>query len=1091
MNFIFKPFLVLFLLSNILYAAETNGGDNFSNDNGSSNNDDSSSNDNSSNDDDSSSNDLIIDDDSRTKNVKIEEDKEYDNVDINNGSGTDDSYSGTGSDGVNITVKDNFKLVSTADDSSAFIKVQNGGSLITQDINLSEQTYIYGDEASVTINGIARLDNNSSINTTNDTITIKKIILNDTSSIGAYKNSKVNIENITMNNSTHIYSEELDINISKNIVASGDSYVYADNNGNIIADKVILEDNASIGSSDGDVSLGDVEISGDGFVYTEKEGSSLTVQKATLKDNGFLYSKGSLLVNTDSILEGSSYIAGVENVTADTVILKDKASIGSSDGDVSLGDVEISGDGFVYTEKEGSSLTVQKATLKDNGFFYSKGSLLVNTDTILEGSSYIAGVESVIADTVILKDKANIGSSDGDVSLGDVEISGDGFVYTEKEGTSLTVQKATLKDNGFFYSKGSLLVNTDTILEGSSYIAGVESVIADKVILKDKANIGSSDGDVSLGDVEISGDGFVYTEKEGTSLTVQKATLKDNGFLYSKGSLLVETDATLEGNSYIFTDSGDLKIEGNYNAKDSAILKISNGNMVIQNNLFLNDNANIIGDGKGKISMFREASFMGKNAGIFISGINSELDINSSTINLTDGAYIVSEGRSKIDINQLNITDSGFISTNQDINIENIALVDNGNFDYILIDAKDEYLNYKTLALPNQGNINIYIVEKSDHNISVYKTIADANYFGFGNDDKNRDMYTSLAWSIHSKKDEDLYQILNFDLKVDEIYNVIQNMAPLVSISSITATDLLNASSNILDGHLYEQRIAKEKDNSYFWTKPYIVSSEHLSVNNIYGYKSSNLGIVIGLDKNINTQTKYGAGILLGSGHIESKNEAVNAETTVFSTQLFLYLLKHSESSYIEAYLLKGINKNSGTRDIPLGDVKRTATAEYDTSFTNLTFSVGTNYEFGNFMVTPYSKLSTSIISTDVYTEKGAGNLNLRVSNKDMVKNNISLGLKLSQNINLKSGSELNFEVAVSYKKDFGDRTSNAISHFRDSELSFSTEGLEIDNSFQSYSTGLLYKARNKKLEFGLNIGHETAQNFNSTKATVTTRFKF
>jgi outer membrane autotransporter protein len=341
---------------------------------------------------------------------------------------------------------------------------------------------------------------------------------------------------------------------------------------------------------------------------------------------------------------------------------------------------------------------------------------------------------------------------------------------------------------------------------------------------------------------------------------------------------------------------------------------------------------------------------------------------------------------------------------------------------------------------------------------------------------------------------------MNNNLSNTQIKTAVQTMKPEITNSSIGAIAISNGSLSTVSNYLQVARIKSAKQgistgdesaNKNVWIQGFSTTAKQDDVDGKSGYDSKGNGVVIGFDKNMEFDTTYGIAISFGTSDITGNSSLTNTSTDVISKQLTLYFSRNFYTSYIEGYISKGWNDNSSQRDIILGTDKRTAYSSYGSTIKTMKLAYGNNIKVSRFIFTPNGSITSSMVSTDTYTETGASGADLTVDTKDLEKVTTLLGLKVSTKIDFSSGSSFSPLVRISYKKDFGDNYTTATSQFRDADYTFISDGLEVDDYAMVYGASLKYKSASGMSEYKIDVETTQSEHYVSNIGSFTARFKF
>ena len=164
------------------------------------------------------------------------------------------------------------------------------------------------------------------------------------------------------------------------------------------------------------------------------------------------------------------------------------------------------------------------------------------------------------------------------------------------------------------------------------------------------------------------------------------------------------------------------------------------------------------------------------------------------------------------------------------------------------------------------------------------------------------------------------------------------------------------------------------------------------------------------------------------------------------------------------------------------------ATASYDSDQVMANLGVGMPINVGGAYLTPNAGFNYTIVSTDSYTETGAGNLNLTVSPDDAEMMIGSIGARLHSKIQNKSFTLIP-EVHANARYDFEGDKAKATANFTGGGAAFVAEGAEFEQFGFNVGAGL--SVEQEDVSLGINYDLEKKDDFIGHSATVQGRLKF
>jgi len=193
-----------------------------------------------------------------------------------------------------------------------------------------------------------------------------------------------------------------------------------------------------------------------------------------------------------------------------------------------------------------------------------------------------------------------------------------------------------------------------------------------------------------------------------------------------------------------------------------------------------------------------------------------------------------------------------------------------------------------------------------------------------------------------------------------------------------------------------------------------------LNGNTVFGYDSETSGLAIGFDgitdggSTIGLSASYSSTEIDGNGKGKSTND-------VDSFTVSVYADKSTESGYIEGSLTFGLSENNTTRLVNTAGVNSKYSAAYDSEQLSLKVGAGAPKEVANdTFVTPFGSLTTTLMTTDTYTETANSTtaLRLKVAQDDVASLVGTVGVKA--HVVTPMGTPM---ISLAVNNEFGDTT--------------------------------------------------------------------
>lgn len=257
------------------------------------------------------------------------------------------------------------------------------------------------------------------------------------------------------------------------------------------------------------------------------------------------------------------------------------------------------------------------------------------------------------------------------------------------------------------------------------------------------------------------------------------------------------------------------------------------------------------------------------------------------------------------------------------------------------------------------------------------------------------------------------------------------------------------------------QANARECNNtqrSNWWGKGFSNAGTQGDRDNINGYETRAMGLMLAYDTPVGNQTRAGLGVGYANTTIDGNN--IGDSTKIDSYQLTGYLSHVVGTVFVQGALTAGVDQYSGSRPIAFPGVSRTASADYNGRQYTALVSAGKHFRFDQNTITPLASLQVSRVQVDGYTESGAGDINLRVDSQHYNFVQSSVGVKAERVI--RSGnSTYSPEVHFKWLHDFRSTTMQQNATFAGSGATFSTQGISQDRDLLNVGAGITFLSCN------------------------------
>lgn len=248
------------------------------------------------------------------------------------------------------------------------------------------------------------------------------------------------------------------------------------------------------------------------------------------------------------------------------------------------------------------------------------------------------------------------------------------------------------------------------------------------------------------------------------------------------------------------------------------------------------------------------------------------------------------------------------------------------------------------------------------------------------------------------------------------------------------------------------------EQRSNWWGKGFGSLGRQDDANDMNGYRTKVVGMMLGYDIPLNNDTRVGLGGGWANSYIDGNHS--DNKTTVSSYQATAYLNYAPRAWFVQGALTAGIDKYDGTRHIEIPGLSRTASSDFTgQQYTGLV-TVGKHFNLNQVTVTPMASLQASHIHVGSYTESGAGDVNLRVDSQDYNFVQSTLGVKAERVI--QSGkSTYSPEVHAKWLHDFNSTTMEQDAAFTGAGTMFKVQGIRQDRELYNVGAGVTFLSCN------------------------------
>ena len=272
------------------------------------------------------------------------------------------------------------------------------------------------------------------------------------------------------------------------------------------------------------------------------------------------------------------------------------------------------------------------------------------------------------------------------------------------------------------------------------------------------------------------------------------------------------------------------------------------------------------------------------------------------------------------------------------------------------------------------------------------------------------------------------------------------------------------------------------------WLKPFGSWVKQNAKGDVAGYTADTGGIALGIDAEVSDGVRLGTSFAYSTTNVTGKGEG-KSKTDVKSYQWTVYADHTTDDFYVEGMLGYAVNSSKSSRRLTFGGLNRTAKGDYDS--TQYMAGVGGGMPMQvktDVFVTPTAGLSYTRVSSDSYTETGAGNLNLKVKPDDVDVLIASLGARAHTHIKQGDGILVpSARAGLSY--DFMADQATATGTYTGGGAAFKVKGMKAEKLAGNFGLGLAYD--DGAWSVGANYDAEVKSGYTGHSASLEARVKF
>ncbi len=463
--------------------------------------------------------------------------------------------------------------------------------------------------------------------------------------------------------------------------------------------------------------------------------------------------------------------------------------------------------------------------------------------------------------------------------------------------------------------------------------------------------------------------------ESGASLTIGRGSLINatiRGASAGAGTLNVETDFI--ATSAIANSSYSL---ANLNINSNSSLTASND--IYANNILINGSLNF--NGSDNLIIF--GSVAGSGSGTFNLGTNSQNIEGDFTLNSGD-TFVSSLGLGTAG----NLTVSGIATINSNSKLAitptySQGYIANGTTYTLVSGSSGSAINAISDSdiSVNGNNSNIYGLLKFATQISGDSLVLTINRLSAANATPNQNAQ-NIYTAINNIGSDSIGSLSEFQGYLDskgftgsELTKALQQVSPQSSKAALSVTN--NVAINAI--RPIEGRLNKLRNHAAngFWVQALGNAASQKDVQDNVGYKANSTGIAFGADKELSENSTIGAALSYTRSDVKSLDKL--QKNLISSGQISIYKSQNFDKYFIDSAAGFSWNLFSSSRSIKA--LESNATARFSGQNYVAKIKAGRIFELQNdFTLTPEISLNVLHNKISGYSEKGADELNLKVS---------------------------------------------------------------------------------------------------------------
>ena len=181
-----------------------------------------------------------------------------------------------------------------------------------------------------------------------------------------------------------------------------------------------------------------------------------------------------------------------------------------------------------------------------------------------------------------------------------------------------------------------------------------------------------------------------------------------------------------------------------------------------------------------------------------------------------------------------------------------------------------------------------------------------------------------------------------------------------------------------------------------------------------------------------------------------------NDKTEIVNYQFTLYGDYTTDNMYLEGMLGYGTSNVDTSRDITFGGLNLTARGAYDADQYTARVGGGVPITSGSSTITPNAAFQYTHVTSDSFTETGAGVLNLVIAPEDLDMAVGILGLNWQSSFQ-STGGTWTPQIRTSVSYDFAGDDADSVSRFTGQTTVFTTKGAEVEELGGAIGAGMSF----------------------------------